>query len=68
MDKRVIELERDLVETRRAAVAIVHDIVLSAGLDPAAIATTLDDRAAQAPPAEARLARLISETLRRIRP
>lgn|GEM_PF-2847185 len=64
--ERVIELEYEVIETRRAAVSLVHDIIqLCVGLDRIRLADTLDDRAITAPLAEARLARLVAETLRR---
>lgn len=64
--ERIIELEYEVIETRRAAVSLVHDIIqMCVGLDRAALADTLDERAVSAPVAEARLARLVAETLRR---
>ena len=65
--ERLIELEREVVATRRAAVDILHDLVLQGvGLDPARVAEDLERRADGASGAEARLARLLAETLRRL--
>lgn len=65
--ERLIELEREVVATRRAAVDILHDLVLlGVGLDPVRVAEDLERRADTATGAEARLARLLAETLRRL--
>ncbi|MDB6452050.1 hypothetical protein [Falsirhodobacter sp. 20TX0035] len=65
--ERMIELEREVVATRRAAVDILHDLVLAGpGLDPARVAEDLERRADTAAGPEARLARLLAETLRRL--
>lgn len=62
-EQRIIDLERELIETRRAAVSIVVDITDSA--DRPRMAEGLDRKADASDPAEARLARLIAEALRR---
>lgn len=65
--ERLIELEREVIATRRAAVDILHDFVLrGAGLDPVCVAEDLERRADTACGPEARLARLLAETLRRL--
>lgn len=65
--ERLIELEREVIATRRAAVDLLHDVVLQrAGLDPACVAEYLERRADTTFGAEARLARLLAETLRRL--
>lgn len=64
--ERIIELEYEVIETRRAAVRIIHDIIdLCNGLDRGTLADALDRHALTAAVPEARLARLVAETLRR---
>lgn len=64
--ERIIELEHEVIETRRAAVSIIHDVIrLCDGIDRIALAQELDMRATHAAVAESRLARLVAETLRR---
>ncbi|MDH2328448.1 hypothetical protein QCN27_16465 [Cereibacter sp. SYSU M97828] len=65
-DQRIIELERELIETRRAAVSIVAG--LTEAQSPAGrlqIADGLDRAACEGDAARARLARLIAAALRR---
>lgn len=67
-DRRVIELERELVETRNAAVVLLLHVLhrlIPAGQNLDAVAADLDAAADNAPDAaEARIARMAAACLR----
>lgn len=65
-ETRIIELEHELIELRRAAVSVVLRVIdLPDGTDHAAVARDLDRQALATAPVEARLLRLVAEALRR---
>lgn len=64
--QRIIELERELIETRRAAVSIIADLTEArSAADRLQIADGLDRAASDCDAARARLSRLIAAALRR---
>ncbi|MCJ8140281.1 hypothetical protein [Falsirhodobacter halotolerans] len=65
-ETRIIELEQELIELRRAAVSVVLRLVpLRTDTTRSDLATELDRLARTAAPVEARLLRLVAEALRR---
>lgn len=64
--QRIIELERELIETRRAAVSIVVGMCGTQGPEGRRmLAEGLDREASECDAAQARLSRLIAAALRR---
>lgn len=65
-ETRIIELEQDLIELRRAAVSVVLRIANLCAADTRPdLAAEIDRDALTASPVEARLLRLVAEALRR---
>ncbi|WP_136684904.1 hypothetical protein [Falsirhodobacter xinxiangensis] len=65
-DQRIIDLERELIETRRAAVSIITGLTeAQSAADRLQIADGLDRSATECDATRARLSRLIAAALRR---
>ncbi|WP_045386779.1 hypothetical protein [Falsirhodobacter sp. alg1] len=66
IDCRIIELENEMVALRRATVSVVKEVVADfPPIERQNIVTRLLSQAEAADPAEARLLRLVAESLRR---
>ncbi len=65
-ETRVIELEQELIELRRAAVSVVLRVASICAVDTRPdLAAEIDRDSLTASPVEARLLRLVAEALRR---
>lgn len=67
-EERIVELEREVIETRRAAVSLIVTLVDLLAVSEKArskVLASLDEAAAYGAPSTSRLAKLVAEMLKR---